>query len=139
MVPGYARYRERVAAKDVRVVEASGRTIEISNPDKIYFPELGATKSDLVSYYLEIAEALANTATGRPALLERFPGGAGGKSFFQKRVPANAPELAPDHRGQHSERHDVQCAGRRRHLARPLGGQSGVPRSAPVAVPCRRP
>ena len=73
------------------MVEATGRTIEISNPDKIYFPELGATKSDLVSYYLEIDQALANTATGRPALLERFPGGAGGKSFFQKRVPANAP------------------------------------------------
>ena len=47
-----------VAAKDVRAVEASGRTVEISNPDKIYFPELGATKFDLVSYYLEVAEAL---------------------------------------------------------------------------------
>jgi DNA ligase D len=80
-----------VATKDVRVVEASGRAVEISSPDKVYFPELGATKFDLVSYYLEIANALGNTATGRPALLERFPGGAGGKSFFQKRVPAGAP------------------------------------------------
>ncbi len=82
---------EDVAAKDVRLVEASGRTIEISSPDKIYFPDLGATKFDLVSYYLEVADALRRTATLRPALLERFPGGAGGKSFFQKRVPANAP------------------------------------------------
>jgi DNA ligase D len=88
---GQGRYREGMPAKDVRVVEASDRTVEISSPDKVYFPELGATKFDLVSYYLEIAGALENTAGGRPALLERFPGGAGGKSFFQKRVPANAP------------------------------------------------
>jgi DNA ligase D len=80
-----------VATKDGRIVEASGRAVEISSPDKVYFPTLDATKFDLVSYYLEIADALANTATDRPALLERFPGGAGGKSFFQKRVPAGAP------------------------------------------------
>ena len=80
-----------MAAKDVRVVEVSGRTVEISSPDKVYFPELGATKSDLVSYYIEIADELDNAVAGRPALLERFPEGAGGKSFFQKRVPASAP------------------------------------------------
>ncbi len=80
-----------MATKEVRAVEASGRTIEISSPDKIYFPELAATKFDLVSYYLSVAEALERTAIGRPAMLQRFPEGAGGKSFFQKRVPANAP------------------------------------------------
>lgn len=89
---GGARYRGRVAGKDIRVVETSGRTVEISSPDKVYFPELSATKFDLVSYYVDIADALVNTAGGRPALLERFPGGAGGSSFFQKRVPKNAPE-----------------------------------------------
>jgi DNA ligase D len=85
------RYRGAVATKDVRVVDVADRSIDISSPDKIYFPALGATKSDLVSYYLDVADALAGTATGRPALLQRFPGGAGGKSFFQKRVPAGAP------------------------------------------------
>ena len=84
-------YRWGVPSKEVRSVEASGRTVAISNPDKVYFPELGATKFDLVSYYLEIADALGVTAVGRPALLQRFPDGAGGKSFFQKRVPAGAP------------------------------------------------
>jgi DNA ligase D len=76
---------------DVRVVEVAGHTLDISHPDKVYFPEIGATKSDLVSYYLQIADALCATAAGRPALLQRFPGGAGGKSFFQKRVPPGAP------------------------------------------------
>jgi DNA ligase D len=80
-----------VAPRSVREVAACGRTVEISNPDKVYFPALGATKFELVSYYLSIADALGRTAGGRPALLQRFPGGAGGKSFFQKRVPAGAP------------------------------------------------
>ena len=81
-----------MAAKEVRAVEVSGRTVEISSPDKIYFPELGATKFDLVSYYLAVAEGLGVTAFGRPAMLQRFPEGAGGKSFFQKRVPSGAPD-----------------------------------------------
>ena len=78
-------------AKQVRSVEVAGRTVDISNPDKVYFPELGATKFDLVSYYVAMASALGVTAFGRPAMLERFPDGAAGKSFFQKRVPDSAP------------------------------------------------
>jgi DNA ligase D len=74
------------------LVEVSGRQVRVSNPDKVYFPAIEATKSDLVQYYLAVSDALAVTATGRPALLQRFPHGATGKSFFQKRVPDNAPE-----------------------------------------------
>jgi DNA ligase D len=81
-----------VAAKEVRPLEVSGRTVEISSPDKLYFPELGATKFELASYYVAVAEGLGVTAFGRPAMLQRFPEGAGGKSFFQKRVPAGAPD-----------------------------------------------
>ncbi len=73
-------------------MEVAGRTVNISNPDKVYFPELGATKFDLVAYYLSVAEALATSAFDRPAMLQRFPDGAAGKSFFQKRVPSGAPE-----------------------------------------------
>jgi len=73
-------------------VDAAGHEVQISNPDRIYFPALGATKADLVEYYLAVGGALMNTAGGRPALLERFPEGAGGKSFFQKRVPPGAPD-----------------------------------------------
>ena len=62
-----------MAGKDVRVVEVADRTVEISNPDKVYFPELGATKFDLVSYYLDVADALGVTAAGRPALLAAVP------------------------------------------------------------------
>jgi DNA ligase D len=80
------------ATKEVRAVEAADRTVEISSPDKIYFPELGATKYELATYYVSVAGALEISAFGRPAMLQRFPGGAGGKSFFQKRVPTGAPD-----------------------------------------------
>jgi DNA ligase D len=79
-------------ASEKRIIEASGRTIEISSPDKVYFPEIGATKFDLATYYVEIGDVLCHIAAGRPALLERFPDGAGKNSFFQKRVPKNAPD-----------------------------------------------
>lgn len=81
-----------MAVEDAQVVEVSGQAVRISNPDKVYFPAIDATKLDLVDYYLAVADALEVSASGRPALLERFPGGAGGKSFFQKRVPAGAPD-----------------------------------------------
>jgi DNA ligase D len=77
---------------DERTVEVDGREIRISRPDKEYFPGLGATKFDLVSYYLEVGDHLLNTAGGRPAMLQRFPEGAGGKSFYQKRIPNGAPD-----------------------------------------------
>jgi DNA ligase D len=64
----------------------------ISNPDKVLFPESGETKGDLAEHYLRVGEPLMRTMGGRPVLLQRFPEGAGGPSFFQKRVPKNAPD-----------------------------------------------
>lgn len=64
----------------------------ISHPDKVLFPERGETKGDLAAYYRRVAGPLLRTMGGRPVLLQRFPEGAGGPSFFQKRVPANAPD-----------------------------------------------
>ena len=55
-----------------------GREVRVSRPDKIYFPALGATKIELVSYYLQVGEHLLNTAGGRPAMLQRFPESATG-------------------------------------------------------------
>jgi DNA ligase D len=76
---------------DGQTIEAAGHEVLISHPERVYFPALGATKLELAEYYLGVADALLRTAGGRPALLQRFPEGADGKSFFQKRVPAGAP------------------------------------------------
>jgi DNA ligase D len=73
-------------------IEVSGRVVTVSNPDKVFFPAIGATKLDLVRYYLAVGPAFMAAMAGRPTLLQRFPDGVAGNSFFQKRVPANAPD-----------------------------------------------
>jgi len=70
--------------------DASGRDL-ITSADKVYFAEHGETKGDLADYYVRVAAPLLRAMGGRPVLLQRFPDGAGGPSFFQKRVPKNAP------------------------------------------------
>jgi DNA ligase D len=82
-----------VAAADEGVVlEAAGREIEITHPDKIFFAERGDTKLDLARFYLAVEGPLMAAIGDRPVLLQRFPNGAGKSSFFQKRVPENHPE-----------------------------------------------
>ncbi len=73
-------------------LEVDGRELAISSPDRVFFSERGDTKLDLVRYYLAVAEPLMNAVRGRPTLMQRFPHGAEGSSFFQKRVPESAPE-----------------------------------------------
>ncbi|MGH2363088.1 MAG: non-homologous end-joining DNA ligase [Chloroflexota bacterium] len=74
------------------LVEAAGHEIAITNASKVFFPERGETKLDLVRYYQAVAQPLLRAMQGRPILLQRFPNGAGGPSFFQKRVPESRPE-----------------------------------------------
>src|SRR5919112_1558053 len=73
-------------------LEIAGREVAITSPDKVLFAERGETKLDLVRYYAAIEEPLMRAMGGRPVLMQRFPQGAGGPSFFQKRVPSNIPE-----------------------------------------------
>ncbi|TDP33117.1 non-homologous end-joining DNA ligase [Nocardia ignorata] len=73
-------------------IEVDGRTLTISHPDKVYFSKRGETKLDLVRYYQAVAEPLLGVIGDRPLLLERYPDGASGKSWFQKRVPKTAPD-----------------------------------------------
>jgi DNA ligase D-like protein (predicted polymerase) len=73
-------------------IEVAGHEVRVSNPQKVFFPELGVTKLDLVEYYLEVADAALNHLRNRPTVLKRFVNGAGEEPFFQKRVPDSAPE-----------------------------------------------
>ncbi len=73
-------------------VEVGGRELEITNPDKVFFKTRGETKLDLVGYYQAVEGPILAALGGRPTLLQRFPDGAHGKSFFQKRVPDSAPD-----------------------------------------------
>jgi DNA ligase D len=73
-------------------LEVDGHELVITSPDKVFFAERGETKLDLVEHYLRVREPILRAMGGRPTLMQRFPHGAGGSSFFQKRVPANAPD-----------------------------------------------
>ncbi|HEX2131796.1 MAG TPA: non-homologous end-joining DNA ligase [Actinophytocola sp.] len=75
-------------ADEVEVLEVAGHAVRITNPGKVFFPERGETKLDLARYYLAVAEPLMAAMGGRPVMLQRFPNGVGGSSFFQKRVAA---------------------------------------------------
>jgi DNA ligase D len=78
--------------KDVEVLEIAGRELTVTSPDKAFFSERGETKLDLVRYYLAVSEPFLRAAGGRPTLMQRFPQGAEGSSFFQKRVPDKVPD-----------------------------------------------
>ncbi|HVL81907.1 MAG TPA: DNA primase small subunit domain-containing protein [Actinomycetota bacterium] len=74
------------------VLNVDGREVAVSHPEKIFFSERGETKLDLVLHYLRHAEAFMRVCGGRPTLMQRFPEGAEGPNFFQKRVPRSIPE-----------------------------------------------
>ncbi|MBV9410184.1 MAG: non-homologous end-joining DNA ligase, partial [Acidimicrobiia bacterium] len=73
-------------------IEASGHELVISHPEKVFFDERGDTKLDLVRYYQSVEGPLMTAMGGRPVLMQRFPNGASGSSFFQKRVPESRPD-----------------------------------------------
>jgi len=77
---------------DAVTLDIDGRAVRISNPERVVFPSAGHTKLDLLAYYRAVEEPLLRAVGGRPVLLERYPQGAGGTSFFQKRVPKGAPD-----------------------------------------------
>jgi DNA ligase D len=79
-------------ADDDVVIEAAGHELSITHPDKVFFAERNDTKLDLVRFYQSVADPLLAAMGGRPVLLQRFPNGAGGSSFFQKRVPDSRPD-----------------------------------------------
>ncbi len=72
-------------------IEVGQRDVRISNPDRVYFPETGATKLDLVHYYLSVGDGIVNALRERPCMLHRFPKGVDGQKVHQKRLPAGAP------------------------------------------------
>ena len=70
----------------------AGRAVTVTNPDKVFFPERGLTKRDLVEYYLAVGEGALRGVARRPMVLKRFVHGVDEPPFFQKRAPAKRPE-----------------------------------------------
>ena len=72
------------------------RDVAITNPEKIFFPQPGLTKGDLVSYYVGVADLALPHLRRRPFHMKRYPNGVDSEFFHQKRVPANHPDYVDD-------------------------------------------
>ena len=91
---GARHYVGRMTGKSTPAIEvtAGERTVRISNPDRVYFPERGETKIDLARYYLSVGDGIVRALRDRPTMLHRFPTGVTGEKVHQKRVPRGAPD-----------------------------------------------
>ena len=85
-------------------IDVRGRTVRVSSPDRVYFPARGLTKLDVVQYFVQVGDGILGALLDRPTTLERWPKGvfegaklatradSSGDAFYQKRVPAGAPD-----------------------------------------------
>src|SRR5215210_3464541 len=105
---GGMAYNSGMATADATIVDAGGRDLRVTSPDRVIFPETertaAVTKLDIVRYYLAVDEGIMRALERRPTTLERWPKGVhpgivlstrekgGGDAFFQKRIPKGAPD-----------------------------------------------
>ena len=75
-----------------KIEEIDGRSLEITHPHKVYFPQDGLTKANLISYYRRIAEVMLPHVRQRPLSLQRFPEGIEAGGFYQKEFPDYFPD-----------------------------------------------
>ena len=90
-----ARARTRLTIphdRDNAVVAVDGREVRLTNLRKVFWPEIGATKGDLLQYYADVADVLLPHVRDRAMVMKRYPHGAAGEFFFMKRAPAPRPE-----------------------------------------------
>ncbi|WP_433336380.1 DNA polymerase domain-containing protein [Spirillospora sp. CA-294931] len=92
-------------------IPVGDRLVKVTNPDKVYFPEHGYTKRQVVEYYIAVGEGILRATRDRPTTLERWPSGVfegarlatrdnprGADAFYQKRIPKGAPDWVPSAR-----------------------------------------
>jgi bifunctional non-homologous end joining protein LigD len=97
--PSYQGLREDKSPDEVRPelpleseIRRGKRVLRLSNLDKVFWPEEGITKGDLLAYYRDVAGVLVPHLENRPFTMKRYPDGAFGKFFFQKDAPKHMPE-----------------------------------------------
>src|SRR5947209_12525692 len=82
----------RAVASPFIELDVGGRTVKVTNPDKVYFPARGETKLDLVRYFMAVGDGIVRALYERPCQLKRQPEGVGGEVIWQKRVPERRPD-----------------------------------------------
>jgi bifunctional non-homologous end joining protein LigD len=88
--PSRIRARQEAAGRWAPIGLA--RPLTVSNIDKVFFPDSGITKGDLIQYYASVADVLLPHLVDRPLSMSRYPNGIADKSFYEKRAPGHAPD-----------------------------------------------
>jgi len=121
--PRYLGLRDDKAPDEVRreapmetELRRGRRTLRLSNLDKVYFPDDGITKGDLLAYYRDIAEVVVPHLRDRPFTMKRYPDGIAGGFFFQKDAPSHMPDWIPTRRYRSTSRETRE----KRTIAYPL-------------------
>src|ERR1700737_3308595 len=73
-------------------LRAAGKEVRLTNLDKLFWPERGVTKGDLIQYYADVAPLLLPHIRDRAMVMKRYPHGAAGEFFFMKRAPSPRPD-----------------------------------------------
>jgi bifunctional non-homologous end joining protein LigD len=81
-----------LAGKQRAEIEVDGSVVRLTNLNKVFWPDLGLTKRDLLEYYADISGVLLPHLRRRATVMKRYPNGAGGEFFFMKRVPQPRPD-----------------------------------------------
>jgi bifunctional non-homologous end joining protein LigD len=84
--------RVRIPESENALVRVGGHEVQLTNLDKLFWPELGYTKRDLLQYYADVSSALLPHLKDRAMVMKRYPNGIHGKWFFMKRTPSPRPE-----------------------------------------------
>jgi bifunctional non-homologous end joining protein LigD len=77
------------------LVDIDGRTLSLSNLDKVLYPHVGFTKGEVIDYYARVAPVMLRHVGDRGVTLRRYPNGVDGQNFFEKRCPTHRPEWVP--------------------------------------------
>jgi bifunctional non-homologous end joining protein LigD len=91
---GHRKYAADVAKKDEKLtVEVAGRTLAVSNLEKVLFPATGFTKGEVIDYYVTVADAILPLLADRPLTRKRWPNGTSSPPFFEKNAPGGTPDF----------------------------------------------
>ena len=88
-------------------LEVDGRSVALTNLEKVLYPETGTRKFDVVDYYIRIADAMLGHLASRPVTRKRWPGGTESAPFFEKTLPAGTPDWVARFTIEHAERKTV--------------------------------
>jgi bifunctional non-homologous end joining protein LigD len=100
--PARSTYADAVAGSKVRV-DVGGRSLTLSNLDKVIYPEAGFTKGEVVEYYVQVADPLLAHLRDRPLTRKRWPDGVGSEFFFEKNAPRGTPDWVRTAHVEHGE------------------------------------